>query len=429
MAKLFFDQWHQSISHSACIGCGVCAASCTTGGIEMRLDTLRGFFTPVQTNLCVGCGKCRNVCPILNSDTSAQGKRVFDGKQTQFRAECGFYRECYVGAAPEADVRWNGASGGAATWVLGQLLQQKKIDQIVAVERKTGNSPLFQCAVFSDLAALQKNSKSSYYPVEFSQVLQQIRTIPGRYAVVALPCVCHAIRLLQQQQPVFQERVAYLLGLCCGKQKSTHFAEEIIHRSKLGESAQELIFRTKNIRRPLADYGIKIRGKKHKKTLYFREDNILKTWVSDCYSLPGCFFCDDLFAECADIAFMDAWLPEYSNDPLGTNLIIDRIGLLEELPRAFTPISIDMILLSQEGAFRNKQRNANVLRRFFKMDGIRRPISLSWIARGEVMSHYYRALATNRPSGPVRMLLNALAKSNQIAWKIADKIWKRKYLS
>ena len=114
---------------------------------------------------------------------------------------------------------------------------------------------------------------------------------------------------------------------------------------------------------------------------------------------------------------------------LGTNLIIDRIGLLEELPRAFTPISIDMILLSQEGAFRNKQRNANVLRRFFKMDGIRRPISLSWIARGEVMSHYYRALATNRPSGPVRMLLNALAKSNQIAWKIADKIWKRKYLS
>ena len=30
------------------------------------------------------------------------------------------------------------------------------------------------------------------------------------------------------------------------------------------------------------------------------------------FQLPGCSHCDDIFAECADAVFMDAWLPEYA---------------------------------------------------------------------------------------------------------------------
>lgn len=31
----------------------------------------------------------------------------------------------------------------------------------------------------------------------------------------------------------------------------------------------------------------------------------------------ACNYCDDVFAECADVTCMDAWLPEYSQDHRG----------------------------------------------------------------------------------------------------------------
>jgi hypothetical protein len=40
--------------------------------------------------------------------------------------------------------------------------------------------------------------------------------------------------------------------------------------------------------------------------------------------LKSCLFCDDIFAELADGTFMDAWLPEFIDDPSGMNLIVSR---------------------------------------------------------------------------------------------------------
>lgn len=38
----------------------------------------------------------------------------------------------------------------------------------------------------------------------------------------------------------------------------------------------------------------------------------------------ACDFCDDVFAETADIALGDAWLPEYVQDGNGTNVVVTR---------------------------------------------------------------------------------------------------------
>ena len=44
----------------------------------------------------------------------------------------------------------------------------------------------------------------------------------------------------------------------------------------------------------------------------------------DYFKLNPCNYCDDVFAELADVVFMDAWLPKYSKDPLGHSLVINR---------------------------------------------------------------------------------------------------------
>jgi len=47
-------------------------------------------------------------------------------------------------------------------------------------------------------------------------------------------------------------------------------------------------------------------------------------WINHVGRLTCCLYCNDLFADSADAAFMDAWLPEYIPDVRGTSLVISR---------------------------------------------------------------------------------------------------------
>jgi len=49
------------------------------------------------------------------------------------------------------------------------------------------------------------------------------------------------------------------------------------------------------------------------------------------FTPDACNFCDDIFAELADISFMDAWLPEYSSDWKGHNIVLVRENALAEV--------------------------------------------------------------------------------------------------
>jgi coenzyme F420-reducing hydrogenase beta subunit len=64
-----------------------------------------------------------------------------------------------------------------------------------------------------------------------------------------------------------------------------------------------------------------------------------------------------VFAELADVTFMDAWLPEYSKDSMGTNLVLVRsseiLALIQEGMEKneiyLSTISIEKVIKSQAG--------------------------------------------------------------------------------
>ena len=60
-----------------------------------------------------------------------------------------------------------------------------------------------------------------------SGVLEEIRTSPGRYAVVGIPCFIKAVHLARAADPILRERIVYTLGLVCGHMKSARFAESL----------------------------------------------------------------------------------------------------------------------------------------------------------------------------------------------------------
>ena len=77
-------------------------------------------------------------------------------------------------------------------------------------------------------------------------------------------------------------------------------------------------------------------------------------WGNQFLGLTSCMCCDDIVAECADVTFMDAWLPAYSSNPIGTNLWISRSpeittileGGKNDGTLSIAPISIEKVIQS-----------------------------------------------------------------------------------
>ena len=54
-------------------------------------------------------------------------------------------------------------------------------------------------------------------------------------------------------------------------------------------------------------------------------------WGSGFFMNSACNFCDDVVAETADISFGDAWVEPYSSDGRGTNVVVVRSPVIENL--------------------------------------------------------------------------------------------------
>jgi coenzyme F420-reducing hydrogenase beta subunit len=291
-----------------------------------------GQYQPYLTGECTSCGLCSAVCPFLDGSANEDelGKILFERiPGIKHRVETGYYLDTFVGYVADPAIRWNRASGGMATWLLQKLLTEKAVDAVLCVSPNDDPNQLFRYKVCTTADEIQKCSRSCYYPVTTQEVLAFVATHAGRYAIMGLPCVCKAIRLAQQELPRLRDRVKYVLGLVCGQTKSKSFAEYIC---ALGggnpHRLSKVVFRVKDTSRSASDFGLRFTcgiesGSRREGTVFWTQ-GMNRAW-SDRYFTPNaCNFCDDVFAECADAVFMDAWLPEYRKDPKGHSLILTR---------------------------------------------------------------------------------------------------------
>jgi coenzyme F420 hydrogenase subunit beta len=348
------------VAHDLCIGCGACAAVCPTGKLSMTWSLGCLVSSDGGTACDKKCGLCLKVCPFAdgNADEDALAEAAF-GTSLEHRRETGFYRECLCGYAPAQRPR--SASGGLASWYLADLLADGTVDHVLCVTPNKG-TPLFSYRVLDTPEQVLASGGSAYYPVEMSGVLRHVLRNEGRYAIVGLPCFVKALRLACSALPALRRRVTHIIGLACGHGSATYFAEYCARKAGLHGSIQSVRFRKKCPDRSAQDYAIEIECDNGIRDQIHNSEGPGQAWTGWWFVPNACSFCDDLFAECADVTFMDAWLPEYIQEPQGTNLVIVRTENAVERLRhgaesgrlSIASTGVDDVVKSQRNAFRAK---------------------------------------------------------------------------
>lgn len=336
------NQSHQAlndtvIANGYCVGCGACAVPEESpftigmdeyGQYQSRMNA-SNVFAKTESDY-------EKLCPFgataPNEDEIA--KQHF-AETCDHNTQVGYYKGVYAGHVTEGEFRNRGSSGGMGTWVLNELLDQGLVDYIIHVKSDVDGGDLnnipFEYHVSKTLEETQQGGKSRYYPIELSEVLKTVRNQPGRYAVVGLPCFIKSIRLLQAQDPIIAERVKYCVGLVCGHLKSARYAESLAWQMGIAPPDLKAIdFRIKDPSQPANRYSTYAKGTSGEKVVptnqLFGAD-----WGAGAFKYKACDFCDDVFAETADVVLGDAWLPEYVQDSDGTNVVVTRSDDLQRL--------------------------------------------------------------------------------------------------
>lgn len=280
------------------------------------------------------------VSPNLNKEINESkiAKELYarvDG--IKYNNKIGFYKSLYAGHVLEGDFRENGSSGGMGTWIVKELLEKGLIDGVIHVkENPDKNSPiLFQYDFSRSVEEIKEGAKSKYYPVEFSKVIKKVKEIPGRYAIVGIPSFIMAIRLLAEKDKIVDDRIRYTIGLVCGHQKSSKFAEALAWQVGIKPgNLKNINFRKKLLDRPANNYGIEMTGiidGKEVTITKLAKDLLGQNWGQGFFKAKASDFTDDVMNETADITLGDAWLPEYTKDSKGNNIVVVRHPLIDAL--------------------------------------------------------------------------------------------------
>lgn len=354
-----------------CIGCGVCAGVCPSGRLEISQQSNGDSMARITTTCANSCGLCFDVCPFSKGIHSPRelNCQLFAGTEvgSVFDKSVGWYRSTFVGYVAQVKHRLQSASGGLATWCIQELLAQKLVDKVAVVTRQKNTKQLFNYSWISDPSKVCSTAGSVYYPVSIDELLWQVKKESNiRWAIMGLPCLITAMRRASLKVPWLHGQFSFFLGLACGMLQNHFYTQALISYSGLNfNDVEDIRYRLKEEGEPASNYRFVATdrsGKKGKSLPYQGIPFYLGKKAFFRYN--ACNFCQDVFAESSDVCFMDAWLPQYSQDPKGTSILVIRSKTIEDLflrgkdisQLVIRPIKAKDVCKSQTGQIKRKQK-------------------------------------------------------------------------
>jgi coenzyme F420-reducing hydrogenase beta subunit len=295
-----------------------------------------GFLVPELIGNCYSHGDCLSVCPFNPfphecSYTENELARLYLNEATKCYDKIGRYNGIYAGYAN--DYRITSSSGGIATYLLTECLKKGIVNHIFSVKESEVNQHIFyEYTISSTQEEILASAKTKYCPVSLDAVMLKLHELEGKVAIVGVACFIKAIRLAQLTEPKLKEKIPFLVGIICGGIKSRFFTEYLANKAGVGlRSIGHPKYRIKNLKSTAADYAFGCHDKTDNTEKTIRMKSIGDMWGTGIFKANACDFCDDVTTELADVSLGDAWLQPFVNDGHGTNVIVTRSLLADNL--------------------------------------------------------------------------------------------------
>lgn len=297
------------IDGGLCHRCGSCVGICPTGVLALNDQEY-----PSIKNLsaCTDCDLCVKVCPGDEFDFHAYHHKQF-GNSGSIESTHGEFVSSFISHSTDPFIQEHSTSGGLVTDILLHLLETGQIDGALVIasdeDKIWKGKPIIARSRQEILGAM----KSKYAISPSNAAFAEIRELPGKYALVGLPCQIHGYQKAAELDARIRDRVALTIGLFCHA-AIEHEALEIIWNSidpEVREQATRYISRVgKHPGTPhleLKDGSLYPVYFSHRKGYRPSSMEIINI-VYRLYTPSRCLTCFDASAEFADIAIGDPWM-------------------------------------------------------------------------------------------------------------------------
>jgi len=270
------------LEKNLCCGCGLCISICPVNAI----DYSEGFFE-INDDLCINCGLCFSACPRSFFPKQLE-KPENDGPEVKFTEQFNSHLMLCTAQTTEERIKSVAQDGGIVTSLLKTAFKQGSIDGSFAVS--LGDQPLKPIPIFVENdEELLKTAGTKYINVPILKLLHDARH-HKKIAIVGTPCIMKALKkvsMLPLNKP-FYDNIVLKIGVFCMESFDYHKIVKLLKN--------EFQVYPSDIKKMDIDKG--------KFIIYDQESNISKIPIKRIkkYGRFGCFFCDDLTAEYADIS-------------------------------------------------------------------------------------------------------------------------------
>jgi coenzyme F420 hydrogenase subunit beta len=417
------DTIQKIVEEDLCIGCGSCTIFCPENALELIENQETGTYLPKLDNKkCNKCGICFTICPGVEANFEKLNLEVFD--QILKYPVIGNFLSSYAGYAMDPEIRTKSTSGGLIPALAIFAMEIETIGGVLTSRADSKNplkpKPFIARTKKEILSALG----SKYCPVPANSALNEILETQGHYLVIGLPCHIQGLRKVQGFNKKLKNRVALVFGLVCNHTPTFHALNFLLQKFQIPEKKiTKLGYRSGGW-----PGGVDIvlnNGSKH-----FIPFNSSYYWglVFQRFFWPKrCIVCNDKLCQLADIIFMDAWLPKYSFDRIGTSLIVARSSKGEKLIKKaierkvvkLKKISFNEVMESQ--MIENTIRRVAARRKILNWFSIK-PLKFQNIKANPSVQHFldaFHLLIVNRISRSKSKLSKIIIEFHVKIWDLA----------
>jgi coenzyme F420 hydrogenase subunit beta len=353
-----------------CTSCGLCVNN-NLGTMEME----KGIYVPFfEKPLSKEKDKeLVNICPGRGYDIVSLGEKRFI--ETTYNYKLGNYKS--IGAARTNDtVLLNkSTSGGMMPAVANYLLDKKHVEGILTVKFVyTDKGPVPKPFIAKTKEELIEAQGSKYMPIPLLKNLDEILSFSGSIAIIGTPCQIAGVRLLQEKNPLLNEKIKLAIANFCGGYRDYRETERIFQINNINKNNINF-------------FSYRGKGQPGYMTVESNEKETVDLPYPDYGRLTGyikhsrCRLCVDATGELADLSFGDAWIDRFLKTKYKWSFYISRSTfgekvlkeMLEDGLFKYEEISVDELVKSQRGNLTTKKERQNSRYQLYKRLGYKIP--------------------------------------------------------